>query len=78
MNTTKFSATTASPMTFTAANGKWEALANWLPSRHISVEKHAALNQMIDDSLDLQVIQPLRRGHKYIGTANQLTSGVSQ
>ena len=31
----------------------WEASANRLPSRHISVENHAALNQTIDDLLDL-------------------------
>jgi hypothetical protein len=34
------------------------APANRLPSRHIFVENHAALIQMIDDLLDLQVIQP--------------------
>ena len=48
------------PMTFTVAKNDWEAPANRLPSRHISVEKHAALNQMIDDLLDLKVIQPSR------------------
>ena len=48
------------PMTFTVANNEWEAPANRLPSRHISIEKHAAHNQMIDDLLDLQVIQPSR------------------
>ena len=47
-------------MTFTVANGEWEAPANRLPSRHISVEKHTVLNQMIDDVLDLQVIQSSR------------------
>ena len=47
-------------MTFTVANNEWKAPANRLPSRHISVEKHAALNQMIDDLLHLQVIQPSR------------------
>ena len=31
-----------------------------LPSRHISVEKHAALNNMIDDLLDVEAIQPSR------------------
>ena len=40
-------------MTFTVDNAKWEVPANWLPLRHISVEKHAALDQMIDDLLDL-------------------------
>jgi len=48
------------PMTFTVNKVDWEALDNRLPSRHISVVKHAALNQMIDDLLDLQVIQPSR------------------
>jgi hypothetical protein len=38
---------------------RWEVLANSLP-RHISVEKHAALNKMIDDLFDLEVIQPSR------------------
>ena len=35
-----------------------QAQANRLPSRHISVKKHAALNKMIDDLLELEVIQP--------------------
>jgi len=48
------------PMTFEVANNEWEAPENRLPSRHFSVEKHAALNQMIDDLLDLKVIQPSR------------------
>ena len=48
------------PMTFTVDKVNWQAPANRLPSRHISVEKHTALNQMIDDFLDLQVIQPSR------------------
>jgi len=48
------------PMAFTVDKVNWEAPSNRLPSRHISVEKHAALNQMIDDLLDLQVIQPSR------------------
>ena len=47
------------PMTFTVDKVNWEASANRLPSRHISVEKHTAL-KMIDDLLDLQVIQPSR------------------
>ena len=46
--------------TFTVANNDWEASANRLPSRHISVEKLAAFNKMIDDLLDLKVIQPSR------------------
>ena len=48
------------PMEFTVDATRWEAPANRLPSRHISVEKHAALNKMIDDLLDLEVIQPSR------------------
>ena len=48
------------PINFTVDKVNWEASANRLPSRHISVKKHAALNQMIDDLLDLQVIQPSR------------------
>jgi len=36
------------PMTFTVDKVNWEASTNRLPSRHISVEKHVALNQMID------------------------------
>ena len=51
---------TMTPMTFTGDKVNWEASTNRLPSRHISVEKHAALNQMIDDLLDLQVIQQSR------------------
>ena len=42
------------------ATNDWEASANRLPSHYISVEKHATLNQMIDDLRDLKVIQPLR------------------
>ena len=49
-----------SPTTFTVDKVNWEAPANRLPSQHIYDEKHAALNQMIDDLLDLQVIQPSR------------------
>jgi len=37
------------PMTITVNKFNWKALANRLPSRYISVEKHATLNQMIDD-----------------------------
>jgi hypothetical protein len=48
------------PMEFTVDKVRWEAPANRLPSRHISVEKHAALNKMIDDLLNLEVIQPSR------------------
>jgi hypothetical protein len=47
-------------MEFTVDATRWEAPANRLPSRHISEEKHAALNKMIDDLLDLEVIQPSR------------------
>jgi len=46
------------PMKFSVNIDKWESTPNRLPSRHISVEKHEALNKMIDDLLDLQVIQP--------------------
>ena len=46
------------PMQFTVFTDQWESNPNRLPSRHISVEKHDALNKMIDDLLDLQVIQP--------------------
>ena len=46
------------PMQFTVFTDQWESNLNRLPSRHISVEKHDALNKMIDDLLDLQVIQP--------------------
>jgi hypothetical protein len=48
------------PMEFPIDAARWEAPANRLPSRHIYVEKHAALNKMIDDLLDLEVIQPFR------------------
>ena len=48
------------PMIFTVDKVNWETSASRLPSRHISDENHAALNQMIDDLLDLQVIQPSR------------------
>ena len=44
-------------MTFTVAKNEWEAPENRLSSRHISVEKHEALNQMIDGLLYLKVIQ---------------------
>ena len=56
----KGKAMTLPTMTFTVNKVNWEAPANRLPSRHISVEKYAALNQMIDDLLDRQVIQPSR------------------
>ena len=46
------------PLEFTVDATRWEAPVNRLPSRHISAEKHAALNKMIDDLLDLEVIQP--------------------
>ena len=45
------------PMEFTVDATRWEAPANRLPSRHISVEKQA-LNKMINDLLALEVIQP--------------------
>jgi len=48
------------PMHFTVDMDGWEVPASRLPSRHISVEKHVALNKMIDDLLDLQAIQPSR------------------
>ena len=48
-----------------------EAPANRQPSRHISIEKHAALNQMID----LQVIQPSTAWSQVIWYANQATEG---
>ena len=45
-------------MEFTVSTDQWESNPNRLPSRHISVEKHDALNKMIDELLDLQVVQP--------------------
>ena len=45
-------------MQFTVFTYQWESNPNRLPSLHISVENHDALNKMIDDLLDLQVIQP--------------------
>ena len=36
----------------------WESKQNRLLSRNLSVEKREALNKMIDDLLELQVIQP--------------------
>jgi len=48
------------PMEFTVDARRWSATANRLPSRHILVQKHAALNKMIDDLLELEVIQPSR------------------
>ena len=48
------------PMEFTVDVKRWEALANRLPSRHISVGKHAAFYKMIDDLLNLEIIQPSR------------------
>ena len=49
----KGKAVSVSPIEFTVDATRWEAPATRLPSRHISVEKHAALNKMIDDLLDL-------------------------
>ena len=46
------------PMQFTVSTDQWESNPNRLPSQHISVEKHDALNKMIDNPLDFQVIQP--------------------
>jgi len=65
------------PMTLTVAKNDWEARANRLPSRHISVENHAALKQMIDDFLDLKVIQPSlpSLGPRFIWFANLQTGG---
>ena len=57
-------------MTFTVANNEWEAPENWLPSRHISVEKNAALNQMIDDCHHERLLGP-----RVIWYANQTTGG---
>jgi hypothetical protein len=48
------------PMHFQVDDSQWYTTPNQLPSRHISVEKHLELNQMIDDLLELQVIQPSR------------------
>ena len=48
------------PIEFTVDAARWEASANRLPSCHISLEKHAALNKVIDYLLDLDVIQPSR------------------
>ena len=52
-------------MEFTIDATRWEAPANRLPSRHISVENMPmlnmlTLNKMIEDQLDLEVIQPSR------------------
>ena len=46
------------PMEFTVDEGRWQTTPNRLPARHVSVEKHNALNKMIDDLLELGVIQP--------------------
>ena len=54
-------------MEFTVDETRWEASVNRLPSRHISVEKHAAINKMVDDLLDLEVIHRLepQRGRMF-------------
>jgi len=60
------------PIEFTVDATRWEVLAHRLPSRHISVEIHAALMMM-------EVIQPSnygsQRGHKFIWLENLLTAG---
>ena len=45
------------PMEFSVDCAQWETNLNWAPSRHISTEKHDALNTMVDSLLELGVIQ---------------------
>ena len=44
-------------MNFSVQIEKWESHSNRLPSRHISIEKHEALNKMIDDPPGHSTIQ---------------------
>ena len=46
------------PMEFTIDHSKWETNQNRAPSRHVSTEKHVALDALLDNLLDLGVIQP--------------------
>ena len=46
------------PMEFTIDHIMWETNQNRAASRHISPEKHYALNVLLDNLLDLGVIQP--------------------
>ena len=66
------------PMNFSVQIDKWESSPNRLHSRHISVEKHKALNKMIDDLLDLQEIQPSKATVWSISYENHQAGGVSQ
>ena len=45
------------PIQFSVQTEKWESNPNHLLSQHISVDKHEALNKMID-FLDFKIIQP--------------------
>jgi hypothetical protein len=47
-------------MEFTVNKTEWESNANRAASRRISMDKHEALNKLIEDLLDLGVIQPSR------------------
>jgi hypothetical protein len=51
------------PMEFKIDKERWEIPANHFPSRHISTEKHTALNKLIDELLELGVIQPSKAAH---------------
>jgi hypothetical protein len=46
------------PMEFTIDHSKWETNQNRAPSRHVSTEKHVAVDALLDNLLDLGVIQP--------------------
>ena len=46
------------PIEFTVDLSLWEINLNRAPSRHISTEKHDALNTIVDSLLELGVILP--------------------
>ena len=45
-------------MEFTIDHSEWETNQNRAPSRHVSTEKHVALDALLGNLLDLVVIQP--------------------
>ena len=46
------------PMEFTVDRAQWETNLNRAPLRHVSTEKHDALDTMVESLFELGVIQP--------------------
>ena len=63
-------------MEFTIDHSEWETKQNRAPSRHVSTEKHVALDALLDNLLDLGRPR-LLPSHRCVG--NQITEvGDSQ